>query len=270
MNTNQQIFSISDIAFNQSNMVLAIELVDIGIGTEIAVLGGHLGISHTLYKLVVLLAVILESLDRNELQIPFLGKLDKFRGAHHRAVIAHDLAAQAALLQAGKTHQVYRCLGVAVALKNTVGLCHQREHVARGTEILRTSILINALSSRVATLLSRNAGRGVNMIDRNSKCRFVIVGIGGYHLGEHELTAQIDAHGHADQALCVLRHEVHVFCRGEFCGTDEVTLVFAIRIIGAQDHLSLTKILQSLFNGAELEHYYPLMSPASQWGDAFS
>ena len=44
-------------------------------------------------------------------------------------------------------------------------------------------------------------------------------------------------------------------------GADEVALVFAIGIIGAQDHLSLAKILQSLFNGTELEHYYPLMPP---------
>ena len=47
MNANQQIFPIGDIAFNQSNMVLAIELIDVSVCTEVAILGGHLGISHT-------------------------------------------------------------------------------------------------------------------------------------------------------------------------------------------------------------------------------
>ena len=95
MNANQQIFPIGDIAFNQSNMVLAIELIDVSVCTEVAILGGHLGISHTLYEFIVLLAIILKCLNRDELQIPLLGKLDKFGSTHHRAVIAHDLAGRA-------------------------------------------------------------------------------------------------------------------------------------------------------------------------------
>ena len=42
--------------------MLAIELIDVSVCTEVAIFGRHLGISHTLYEFVVLLAIILKCL----------------------------------------------------------------------------------------------------------------------------------------------------------------------------------------------------------------
>ena len=82
-------------------------------------------------------------------------------------------------------------------------------------------------------MVGGNAGSGVNVIDRHGECRFMIIGVGGYHLREHELSAQLDAHRHADKALRVLRHEVHVFGGSELGSADEVTLVLTVGIVGA-------------------------------------
>ena len=58
------------------------------------------------------------------------------------------------------------------------------------------------------------------------------------HLGQTELMGIFDAHGHADQALAVAGHEVHVFCRAVLGGADEVAFVFAVRVIGDDDDVA--------------------------------
>ena len=58
-------------------MVLSVQLVNIPVCGEIAVLGRHFRYRHPLDQLVVLPSVILERLNRNKLQVPPLGKVNK-------------------------------------------------------------------------------------------------------------------------------------------------------------------------------------------------
>ena len=98
------------------------------------------------------------------------------------------------------------------------------------------------------------------MVDGDGKGGTVIVCVIVYHLRELQLLTVVAAHGHADQTFSVYSHKVYVLRGGKFCGADEITFIFSVRIVGAEDNLPLTQILQGFFNGVESEIFHNLVS----------
>ena len=99
--------------------------------------------------------------------------------------------------------------------------------MARTAEVFGTGRFFSAFAGRQGAFDSRDARRRVDVVDGNSEGRFVVICIFADHLGQAELMGIFDAHGHADQALAVAGHEVHVFCRAVLGGADEVALRFS-------------------------------------------
>ena len=77
----------------------------------------------------------------------------------------------------------------------------------------------------------------------------MVVGIGGDHLRQAELLNIFRAHRHADQALGVGRHEIHVLSGRKFCSTDEIAFVFAIGIVSDENELAGAQVGQCFFDG---------------------
>ena len=253
MNAHQHIDAVSDVAFHQGHVVLAVQLVHEGVGAKRPVARGHCRIGHFHHVAFVLLAVVLERFDGDELQIELPGELYQLGCAHHGAVFAHDLAAQTALLKTGQTHQIHCGLGVAVALQHAVGLCHQWEHMARPAEVGRAGAGLHHGARGQPALLRRDARCGVDVVDGHGEGGFVVVGVLGDHLGKRQLLAQFGGHGHADEPLAVYCHEVHVLGGGELRCADEIAFVLAVGVVGAQNDLARAQIIQRLFDRAELE-----------------
>ena len=87
------------------------------------------------------------------------------------------------------------------------------------------------------------------MVNGNGERGFMVVGVVRNHLRQSQPDNVVMVHGHADQSLCGTCHEVDVFRGGKLSGTDEVALVFPIRIVCHQNALAVPQVLQSFFNG---------------------
>ena len=254
MDPAEQILPVPNLPFHQGHVVLAVELVDVAVGHEVPVLGGHFGDGDPVHQHLVALAVVLQVPNGDEFEAPFLGLLLEFRGPHHGAILPHDLTAEAHLLQAGQAHQVHGGLGVAVALQHAVVLGQQGEHVAGAAEVLGLGIGVHALHSGEGPLGGGDACGGVHMVDGDGEGGLVVVGVPGDHLGELEFFHILIGHGHADEALAVGGHEVHVLRGGKLCRADEIPLVLPVGVVGAEDHFALAQVLQGLFDGVVLKH----------------
>lgn len=238
MDAAQEVLAVADFAFDQSDVMFARQVVDVAVDLEIAVFRRHLGDGFADDVFVVAAAVVLEIVDGDEFQAVFVGDFPEVRRAHHRAVVCHDFAAQADLFESGQAHEVDRGFRVAVAGQDAAAFGDEGEVVARTAEVFGTGRFFSAFAGRQGAFDSRDARRRVDVVDGNGEGRFVVICIFADHLGQAELMGIFDAHGHADQALAVAGHEVHVFCRAVLGGADEVAFVFAVRVIGDDDDVA--------------------------------
>ena len=250
MHAAEQVLSVSDVALDEGNVVLTGQVVDVAHDAEFAETGRHLGVRLADNVLVVAAAVVLKVLDGDDRKTPFLGLFEQLGGAHHRAVVAHDLAAQAALFQSCQTAQIDRCLGVAVAGEHAAAPRNQREHMTRTAQVLGTGVRVHAAAAGKAALLGGNAGRGVHVVDGNRKGGVVVVGVDLDHLLKAQTACDLLAHRGADESLGLCRHEVDVCGRGELRRADEVALVFAVGVVDDHDKAARAKLFKRLFNRA--------------------
>ena len=72
-----------------------------------------------------------------------------------------------------------------------------------------------------------------------------------------ELVASLAGQSKTDQPPSVQGHEVDHLGRGQFGGTDQISLVLAILIVGHDDDLSVTKVFDRLLDGAKSRHRIP-------------
>lgn len=254
MNSAQDRLGRSDIAFDQSHMMLPGHAVDIAIGLEGAVFGGKLGHRDLRNQLLGLATIGHQIGYGDDDQLMPLGEVEQFGGAHHRTILAHDLATEATLLQPGQPAEVDRGLGMARANQDSSIAGLKREHVARTTEIARLRAIGHDGSRGDATLHGRDAcGRG-DMIDADGKGREVIVAVVGAHLRQVESFADLAAHGHADQSLGLRCHEIDILGSGELGGTDQIALVLTFGIVEHQDALALAHGFKGLVYCVESIH----------------
>lgn len=212
--------------------------------------GGHLGVRLAHDVLVMAAAVVLKILDGDDGETPLLGLVEQLGGAHHRAVVAHDLAAQTALLQTGQTAQINGRLRVAVARQHAAAARDEREYVTRTAQILRPGVRVDALAAGEATFLCGNAGRGVDMVNGDREGGVVVVGVDLDHLLEAEVLWRPARSRRADEALGLRRHEVDVLSGRELRRADEVALVLAVGVVDDHDEMTGAQLLKSLLDRA--------------------
>ena len=261
MNPAENVLPVTDVALHQCDMVLTIQTAHKAVGFEISVFRGHIYRCDLIHQLFVALAVRLQVPDGNELDAEPLRQRHQLGGAHHGAVLPHDLTAQAAFLQPRQTAQVNGGLRMALPLQHAVFLRQQREHMARSAEILRPRALLHAGHRRHGALGGGDAGGGGNVVDGHREGRFVVVGVVLHHLGELQLADKSLRHGHTDQALAVGGHEVDVLRGGKLGGADEIAFVFTVGVVCDQNDLPLSQILQCFGNGIEIHGKFSCQKP---------
>ena len=254
MDPAQHVLSVADVPLHQGHMMLAVQAVHIAIGGEVPVFGGHVDGGLPVHQLLVAFAVLLQVLDGDKGQAKALCQFHQLGGAHHGAVLPHDLAAQSAGLQPRQAAQVHGGLGVALPLQHTVGLGQQGEHVPRAAEVLRAGVLGHAGHGGHGPLGGGDAGGGVDPVNGHGEGRLVIVRVLGDHLGNLQLLHKLRRHGHTDEALAVGGHKVDVFRGGELGRADKVALVLPVRVVGDQNDLARPQVGQGLLHRVELTH----------------
>ena len=182
------------------------------------------------------------------------GQSGKLLRPHHRSVIPHDLAAEAALLEPREPAQIHSGLRMPAALKHAVLPCKKREHMAGSPEILRPCVLAYAGARRHAPLLGGNPRLCPYIINRHGKCRLMIVRVLRGHRREIQLLHIFLRHRHANEPLPMLCHEVHIFRRRKFRGTDKIAFIFPVRIIRHQNDLPILQIFKCFFYCVKCSH----------------
>ena len=245
----QHVAPVAQIALHQGHVLFARDVVHEAVRLERAVLAGQLHASLLVHVVVMRAAPVLQLFDGDDDQVVLARKLEQLARAHHGAVLAHDLAAQAALLHAGMAHEVDGGLGVAVALEHAAGLCHQREHMAGAAEVAGLGIVVHALERGDGAFRRRDARGGAHVVDAHGEGGLVVVGVLGDHLLKAELVRQVAAHRHADEALGHAGHQVDVGLGGELGGADHVAFVFAVGVVHHDDDVAGTQLVERLGDG---------------------
>ena len=218
---------------------------------EAAVARGHVHLLDALDEGLVLRAEGDEVGDGAEEEPVLRGERLDVRQARHRAVLAHDLAAEADGLQAREAHEVDRRLGVAGAADDAALARLEREHVAGAAEVLGAGAVLHDLARGEGALGGGDAGRGVLVVDRDGERGLELLGVLRDHLRESEARGPFAGHRHADQPARVRRHEVHVLGRGELGGADDVALVLAVLVVDDEDAAARTEGVEDFGDGGE-------------------
>ena len=237
-----------ELSAKNDRLMFAVEPVHVAAGTEIAVFRRHLRTGDLVHELFMTLPVFLERVNRDDLKSQLLGQPQQLLRAHHRSVVAHDLAAQAAFLETRESHQIHSRFGMAVPFQHAVFLRAQREHMARPAEIRRLHVVGHAGPRGDPAFHCGDAGGRFDKVDGIREGRFVIVGIVRDHLGKQQRVAQLAAHGHADQPLRPGRHQVNIFCRRKLSCADHIAFVFPVFVVGDEDDLSRAQIVKRFFD----------------------
>ena len=202
------------------------------------------------------LAVLLQILDRNDLQIPFLRLLKQLCGTHHRSIIPHDLTAQTAFLQSGQTAQIHSALSMSIPLQDA-GFCQQWKHMSRTSEVLRLGAVFHTLHRRQRPLCCRDPRCRIHMINGHCKRSLMVICVVAHHLRQMQLLNVRLTHRHTDQSLCMHRHEVDILGCRKLRRTDQISFIFSIRVINHHDQMSLAKLLKCFFYGIKITHCIP-------------
>ena len=148
-----------DLALDERDVVLPGQDLAEGDGSELAVLGRQPHRAHALDELLGPAAVLDEVGDGDELQAVSLAVADEIGDARHRPVVVHDLADDAAGLEAGEPGEIDGRFGLAGALEDAAGAGAERLDMAALDEVVRAGRLVDSAEDRVRAVGSRDAGR---------------------------------------------------------------------------------------------------------------
>ena len=185
----------------------------------------------------------------------FFAKLQKFRQTRHRAVRVQDLAKHAGRGQTGEAGQIHAGLGVTSTPQDAAGLGAQREDVSGLHEIERLRAGFGQDADRLCAIVGADAGGdAASSIDRDGEVGAVAFAILQDHPLEAELLRTLIRDRRTDQAAAVGRHEIHGLGGDFLRGHDEIALVFSVRIVGYDDELSGTDVIEHVFDRVELRN----------------
>ena len=148
VNAAEEVLAVADIALDEGDVVFAGQVIRKAEYFEIAEFRRHIGFCFTDHVLVVAAAVVLQIVDGDEFHVVLFGQFPELGRTHHRAVVGHDFAAQAYLLESCQAQQVHCGFCMAIAHEDTAAAGDEREHVARTAEIVRDDVIADAHARR--------------------------------------------------------------------------------------------------------------------------
>ena len=261
MDPAQDRFTVGHIAHDQGHVLFSVDGVAVTEDLEVAVGRRQVCVRFLDDEALVVQPVLDEVRDGDGGDAVLLRELEQLGGPHHGAVVPHDLAAEASVFEAGDAHEVDRRFRVAGADQHAAVFGSQGEHVSRPAEFAGLHALFHCLQRGDGPFDSGDARGGAHVVDGDRECRLVVVRVGGDHLGEPQVVTALAAHGHADEALRVDRHEVDVLGGRELGGADEVALVLPVRVIHTEDEFSRLQVLDRLFDGRKFSCHFVSFFP---------
>ena len=239
MDADEHVLAVGDVAADQRDVLLVVELVLEHVNREIAVIAS--AASPTATRLTSD-SVRIRYLMRSAIVIIsrpcFFANFVSSRHARHRAVFVHDFADDAGRIQPGDAREVDGRFGLTRAHHHAAGARAQRKHVAGPRQIGRAA---SPDRSRARTVAARSpaempvvvrpfASIGTqNAVSKRD-------GVLRDHQRDLELVEPLRRHRQADQAAAVSRHEVDRLGRDLLGGDRQIALVLAILVVDDDDH----------------------------------
>ena len=172
----------------------------------------------------------------------------------HRAVGIEDLADHPGRIEPGEPRQIHTGLGLAHPLEHAAGPGPERKDVARTAQIGRDRGGIDGHVNGGGAIGGRDAGGDAEPplgIDADGERGGQLLGVPLGHLRQAELVAALTGERQTDQPPPVQGHEIDHLGRGQLRGTDEIALVLAILVVGHDDDLAVSQVVDGLLDGAE-------------------
>ena len=130
----------------------------------------------------------------------------------------------------------------------------KRKDMSGAAEARRFSVRIEQEFNRAASFVSRNAGCGIERVNRHGERGFMIVGIVDDHLIDVELVEAFAVDRSADQTLRISCHEIYIGRGDGFGGADQIAFVLAIFVVDDHNHLAVSDIFDCLFDCCKFTH----------------
>ena len=222
---------------------------------ELAEPGREARLGDAAHELLHAAAVLDEVADRDDPEVVLLRDIDELGYARHRAVLRHDLAQHAGVLEPREPHEIDGRFRVPRAAEHPSPRRPERKDVPRTGEILRARLRIDEGANRDGAIVGADARRRpVNRVDGNGERRAHLRGVLLDHETEAKLVGALLVERGADEPAGVPRDEVDALGGHELRGHDDVPFVLAILVVDDDEHPPPFDILERVFDAAEYAH----------------
>ena len=185
-----------------------------------------------------------QALDRANPQVVLLAKFHQLGQARHRSVIVQNFTKHTSRLQSGHAGEIDRCFSMPGAAQHPTIFRPQSEDVSRLNQILGRRFGIGYRANSCGAIMRTNSCRHiVGGIDRDGEVGPVHFPVLHHHSLQAELFRPLVRNRHANQTAAVLGHKIHRVGRYLFRRHDEISLVFAVGVVGYDHYPPLCDVL---------------------------
>ena len=239
VDADEDVRAVLDIAANERDVRLVIDLILERVDAEIAILGRHLRRGDALDERLRAHPVGDQIGDRDHQQAVPPGEPRQLRHPRHRPIFVHHLADDPGRVQSRDPRDVDRRLGLPRARQHAAGPRAQRKHVPGSEQIGGPRRRIDGGEHGGRAVRGGNAGaRPILRFNRNAERRIEPRAVLRHHQRNLELVEALRRHREANQPAPVPGHEIHRFRRDLLGGDRQIALILPIRVVHDDDHLA--------------------------------
>lgn len=237
---------------HQRDMVHAINQRAVKVEVEIPEVSGHENSLLALDQSLALAAMCDEVLDRTHFKSVLAFEFDQIWQAGHGTVLFHDLADDSGGIESGKPREIDSRLGMPSAAEHPPVLGLEGEDMAGLDEIAGERAGVGKNADRRGTVFYTDASGGSRSgIDRYGEVRFEKLAVPRDHSLKPKAVGTFRCDRHTDKSASEFHHEIDGGWGDFGSGHDQVPFIFAVGIVGHDDHSAAFDVCDDLWNRVE-------------------
>ena len=237
------------LATNQRDVQLVVRVARIRDHAEISMPRGQNRFRNAPNVALVLHAVADQVGDGQQLHSVQAAKFQQLRRARHGAVIVHDFADHAGMIEAGDPRQIHGCFGLSRAHEHAAVPRAQCVHVPGPRQIFGTRVRIRGGQNRGGAVgRARSRGGSAPGVDGLAKRGAEGRGVSRRNRRQVQRVAALLRQRQANQPAPEFRHEVDGFRRHFLRRHRQVAFILAVFVVHQDDHASGANVFQRLFH----------------------
>ncbi len=237
---------------HQRDMVHAIDQRAVKVEVEIPEVRGHENSLLAFDQSLALAAMCDQVLDRTHFKSVLAFEFDQIRQTGHGSVLLHDLADDSGGIESGKLGEIDSRLGMPSAAEHPPVLGLEREDMAGLDEIAGERVGVGKNAYRRGAVFHADAsGSSRSGIDRYGEVGFEKLAVPRDHSLKPKAVGAFGCDRHTDKSASELHHEIDGGWSHFGSGHDQVPFIFAVGIVGHDDHSAALDVCDDLWNRVE-------------------